>query len=285
MREPARGGSGRSPHRSGRPGSPPPASGRQWLTGINAVREALRARRRPLFELWLREGPLKGPLQEMADLASSAGLSVRSVGREDLLSLAEGEGNTQGVALEAGPLPEHTLAELIGTPAILIGDGASAPARRFVVLDGVEDPQNVGAIARVAESAGVSGLILGQRRAPPLTPAVARASAGAIEWLPVARVANLARALAELKQAGFWVLAAAPGGESDLYAMEDRYLTGPLAVVLGAEGAGVRESMLSHADFRVEIPMRGRVDSLNVSTAGAVLLFELLRRAERTPPS
>jgi 23S rRNA (guanosine2251-2'-O)-methyltransferase len=158
------------------------------------------------------------------------------------------------------------------------------PGRRILALDGVEDPQNLGAVARVAESAGVLGMILTQRRAPALTPSVARASAGAIEWLPVARVSNLGRALAVLQSRDYWVLAAAPDAEGSLYEMKDRILTGNLVVVLGAEGKGLRPSILSQADHRVGIPMRGRVDSLNVSTAGAVLLYDLLRRSESAVP-
>jgi 23S rRNA (guanosine2251-2'-O)-methyltransferase len=149
-----------------------------------------------------------------------------------------------------------------------------------VALDGVEDPQNVGAVARVAESAGALGLILTERRAPELTPAVSRASAGAIEWLPVARVANLGRALETLQSDDYWVVAAAPGSEGGLFSVEDRILTGNLVVVLGAEGRGIRPSILDLADHRVEIPMRGEIASLNVSTAGAIILYDLLRRSE-----
>jgi 23S rRNA (guanosine2251-2'-O)-methyltransferase len=228
----------------------------QWLTGLHAVREALRARRRRLDRLLLRAGRSRPEFEELD----------RRI---------ESEENHQGVALKAGPLPELSLAELIDVAANKTKGG-----RRLLALDGVEDPQNVGAVARVAESAGVSGMILTDRRAPALTASVARASAGAIEWLPVARVANLGRALSELQSKDYWVLAAALGAEGTLYEMEDRILTGNLVVVLGAEGRGVRPSTLDQADHRVEIPMIGHVQSLNVSTAGAVLLYDLLRRAQ-----
>lgn len=249
-----------------------------WLTGLHAVREALRARRRPLHQLWIRDGKPRAELTELVELAGMANVPVKEVSGEDLLAVAEADSNPQGVALEAGALPEFSIASLLDWPAI------SGPGRRYVALDGVEDPQNVGAIARVAESAGASGLILTQRRAPALTPSVARASAGAIDWLPVGRVPNLSRALVELQKSGFWVLAAATDSEKTLFEMEDRFLTGDLVVVLGAEGKGVRQSILDQSDYRVEIPMRGRIESLNVSTAGAVLLFELLRRAEGGQP-
>lgn len=247
-----------------------------WLTGFHPVREALRAKRRRLECLWLRRGLQRSDLEELMELARAAGVSVESVDGAALDECGAGEANTQGVALRAGPLPELSLAQLLEHTR----KSPSPTGRRLVALDGVEDPQNVGAVARVAESAGALGLILTERRAPELTPAVSRASAGAIEWLPVARVANLGRALETLQSDDYWVVAAAPGSEGGLFSVEDRILTGNLVVVLGAEGRGIRPSILDLADHRVEIPMRGEIASLNVSTAGAIILYDLLRRSE-----
>lgn len=267
---------GSSDSRRSRSESGPDAEG--WLSGLHSVHEALRARRRRLLRLWLREGASSAELVAIAELARDIGIPIEAVDERDLERVCGEAVRSQGVALQAGPLPEDSLRALL--------EGAECPGslgatRRIVVLDGVEDPQNLGAIARVAESAGCLGLVLAERRSPPLSPAVSRASAGAIEWLPVARVGNLSRGLEELKAAGFWVLAAALGGGSrSLYSLSDRVLTGDLAVVLGAEGRGIRPGVLEQADHRVEIPMRGRVASLNVGTAGAVILYELLRRAE-----
>ncbi len=183
-----------------------------------------------------------------------------------------GEGpNPQGVVLEAGPLPEVELEDFAA---------ASEAPRRLIVLDGVEDPQNVGALARVAEGAGCLGMVLSRRRAPPLSPAVVRASAGAIEWLPVARVTNLSRAINYLKQEGFWVVGADPAATESLFRMPDRVLQGDLVVVMGAEGRGLRPEVEKLVDHPVRIEMQGQVASLNVSTAAAILLFELQRRAE-----
>jgi 23S rRNA (guanosine2251-2'-O)-methyltransferase len=151
--------------------------------------------------------------------------------------------------------------------------------RTLVALDGVEDPQNLGAIARVAEAAGAQGLILTRRRSPPLSPAVARASAGAIEWLPVARVPNLPRALNVLKSKGFWAFGSDPEATEELFDLSDRQLSGDRVVVLGAEGRGLRRGIAQVLDHRVRIPMEGQVDSLNVSSAAAVVLFEFLRRS------
>ena len=250
-----------------------------WLYGFHPVREALRARRRTLGRLWLRAGPPREDHDELADLARHAGVLIEVVERDAIDALAGSDAQTQGVALEAGPIPELTLEALVARAHEAGG------SRVLLALDGVEDPQNVGAVARVAESAGAAGLILTDRRAPELTPTVARASAGAIEWLPVARVPNLVRALGGLQREGYWVVAASAEEGQALFEMEDRLLSGPVVLVLGAEGKGIRPGVLKAADHRVWIPMLGEVASLNVSTAGAVLLYDLLRRNQRVNPA
>ena len=246
------------------------------LSGQHAVREALRAQRRSFVRLLLEDGQRSEEGIGLAELARAAGVKVESLPRTRFAELAGAESRSQGVLLEAGPLPELPLSALLrGEPG----------TRRLVALDGVEDPQNVGAVARVAESAGAGGLILTRRRAPPLSPAVSRASAGAIEHLPVARVTNLPRALEELKAGGFWILGAEPEAEADLFGASDRLLSGDLVVVLGAEGRGLRRGVRAVLDHELRIPMAGRVGSLNVSAAAAVLLFELLRRSRLAPPA
>lgn len=251
-----------------------------WLAGLHPVREALRARRRRLLRLRIRSDRPRREQAELLDLAARAGIPAEALEPRAFEEIPGLEGHDQGVALLAGPLPELSLEELIE------GAGAARPVghaedrpRWIVALDGVEDPQNVGALVRVAESAGVAGLLLTDRRAPRLTPAVSRASAGAIEWLPVARVPNLARALQALQRAHYWVVACAPEADQTLFDLDDRHLEGSLVVVLGGEGRGVRRSILERADHRVAIPMRGRVDSLNVSTAGAIVLYDWVRRS------
>jgi 23S rRNA (guanosine2251-2'-O)-methyltransferase len=157
-----------------------------------------------------------------------------------------------------------------------------------VALDGVEDPQNLGAVIRVAEAAGALGLILTSRRAPPLGAAVSRASAGAVEHLPVSRVGNLRRALEQLKEGGFWAIGADPDAAEDLFLTPDRIWQGDLVLVFGSEGRGLRRTVVEALDHRVRIPMAGRVGSLNVAAAAAVVLFHArLRssqgRGENTP--
>jgi 23S rRNA (guanosine2251-2'-O)-methyltransferase len=215
-------------------------------------------------------GSRRPELAELIAAADAAGVPVREVPPEDLGPDAASDRSGQGVELEAGPLPEVALEEL--------SQPAPSP-RTLVALDGVEDPQNVGAIARVAEAAGARGLILTRRRSPPLSAAVARASAGAIEWLPVARVPNLPRALNQLKSNGFWVFGSDPDAPDGLFDLPDRLVSGDRVVVLGAEGRGLRRGIEQVLDHRVRIPMAGRVDSLNVSAAAAVVLFEFLRRS------
>lgn len=231
--------------------------------------EALRAGRREIRRLRVRRAPRPPELAALVERARSAGIPVQEVEDADLLQLLGTSGNAQGVVLEAEPLPEGGLADLCRE---------KRGGTTLVALDGVNDPQNLGAIARVAEGAGVSGLILTRRNAPPLSPAVARASAGAIEWLPVARVPNLPRALNELKSRGFWVFGCEAGGASSLFELPERITSGDRVVVLGAEGRGLRPGVARVLDHRVSIPMAGRIGSLNVSAAAAVVLFELARR-------
>jgi 23S rRNA (guanosine2251-2'-O)-methyltransferase len=240
------------------------------LYGIHPVWEALRARRRRLLALRLRPGPARAELVPLLEAARAAGVRIEEVGAGDFASgLGEGV-NHQGVVLVAGPLP---LVDLDGLCA------AGLSPRTLVALDQVEDPQNLGAIARVADAAGASGLLLTDRHSPPLSPAVARASAGAIEWLATARVPNLVRALNQLKSRGFWIFGADTDGPDSLFDLPERVLRGERVVLLGAEGRGLRPGVLGAVDHRVRIPLAGRVASLNVASAAAVVLFELVRRS------
>ncbi len=233
------------------------------------MREALRAGRRELRRLQIEKGSRRPDAEEILAAARNAVVPVEEVSVEQLAAGLEPGSALQGVVLEAGPLPELTLEALAARGA--------AP-RTLVALDGVEDPQNVGALARVAEACGVGGLLLTRRRAAPLGPAVSRASAGAIEWLPVARVPNLCRALDELKKTGFWIFGADPEAAEDVFGLADRIVAGDRVLVLGAEGRGLRRGVREALDHRIRIPMEGRVASLNVASAAAVLLFELRRR-------
>ena len=232
----------------------------------------------------MQGGSERGELESLVAAAVALGVPVSTVDARDLRALVRetDEASLQGAVLEVGPLPIHRRVEdLLAAGAER--PGAVPPGRRVVALDGVEDPRNLGAIARVAEAAGATGLVVTDRRSPPLGPVAARASAGALEWLPVLSVPNLARALEALKEAGLWVVAADAGAGESLFGMPDRLLRGDLVILLGAEGRGLRPSIRGQADHLVRIPMFGRVESLNVSTAAAVLLFDLVRRAVGEP--
>ncbi len=250
-------------------------SASELIFGLHPVLEALRAGRRRLVRLWIQEDLKRAELDELSELALAAGIEVERLPRPQLEAALPSGAKNQGLVLEAGPLPELSLEELRSLP---LPPGAS---RRLVALDGVEDPQNLGAIIRVAEAAGALGLVLTARRAPPLGAAVARASAGAVEHLPISRVANLRRALEQLKKGGFWVIGADTSGGDDLFQSSDRIWQGDLVVVFGAEGRGLRRGVVDSLDHRVRIPMAGRVGSLNVASAAAVVLFEVLRRNSR----
>lgn len=246
----------------------------ELLTRFHPVHEALRARRRALHLLRVRE-PAPREAEPLLALAKEAGVRVEFCAPADLGRGLPPGVKSQGFVLEAGEIPEFEVEALL--------EMGPAGRRCVVALDGVEDPQNLGAIARVAHAAGATALLLTDRRSAPLSPAVSRSSAGAIEHLPVARVVNLSRALERLKAVGFWVLAAEPNAPQDLFGLADRFWEGDLVLVLGAEGRGIRHGLQRQLDTPISIPMAGAVASLNVSAAAAVILYEWVRRRRSSP--
>ena len=237
--------------------------------GIHPVLEALRAHPGDVERVYVLEGSV--PPRAAAEILSRARdfrITVERVPRERLAAMVEG-GVHQGVAAR---LREFAYASL---DDVLAGAAASGRPPLVVVLDGLQDPHNLGAVIRSADALGVHGVVLPRDRSVGVTATVARASAGAVEHVPVARVTNLSRALEELKAAGLWVAAADPGGDQALW---DARLDGPLAVVIGGEGAGVRPGVLKHCDLRLRIPMAGRVASLNASVSAALVLYEVARQ-------
>jgi 23S rRNA (guanosine2251-2'-O)-methyltransferase len=232
------------------------------IFGINTVREALRAGRVRAVRV-SRRGDER--LRELLIAAEAAGVPVARVDPALLDRHARG-GVHQGVVADAEPPREWSVADLVR---------AGAPAPLLVVLDGVEDPHNVGAVVRSIDAAGAHGLIRQTRRAAPLDAAAAKASAGAVAWVPVADVVNVARALEELKALGVWTVGLA-GEAAQSYDTVD--LTLPTALVLGAEGTGLRRLVRERCDLLVQVPMAGHVSSLNVSVAAGVALFEAARQ-------
>lgn len=236
------------------------------LTGIHSVREALAARR-PVQSLVIARGRHGGRLEEIVRLARRNGVPIRFEDRPQV-DRAAGTRDHQGVVAVLSSESSVSLEEL------LAGNGSPA-ASLLVLLDGIEDPQNLGAIIRTALAAGAGGVVIPERRAAGLTDAAARASAGAAAHLRIARVTNLARAMEDIKEAGYWLVGLDERAEKR---HTDIDLTGAIAVVLGGEGKGLHQLVKDRCDFVVSIPTSGPVRSLNVSVAAGVVLFEVIRQ-------
>ena len=234
------------------------------IVGRNAVREALRAGR-DMEKLLVSRGEATGSLREILALAREKGVVVQEVDRRRLDEMAE---NHQGVAALASMYAYSTLEEILA----LAREKGEPPF--LVVLDGITDPHNLGAIVRTAECMGAHGVILPERRAVGLTTAAMKAAAGALEWIKVARVTNLTRALETLKAQNVWTYATDMDGED--YRRVN--FSGGCALVIGAEGQGVSRLVRETCDQVVSIPMKGHIDSLNASVAAGVILAEIARQ-------
>lgn len=236
------------------------------IEGRRPVLEALKAGR-PVQEILIASGAGRaGIVEEIGRLAERNDVAVRMVSNREIEQRAHTRA-PQGVIAVVPPFSYASLEDLLARPST---------TTLLVALDEVTDPQNVGAIARSAEAAGAHGLIVGRRRAAPVTPVVEKAAAGALAYLPIAQVPNLPRALEELKQRDVWVVAMHGGADRSIYDLD--IATEPLCVVVGSEGKGVSRLVLERADLAVRIPMEGNVQSLNASAAAAVALFEIARR-------
>ncbi len=235
------------------------------VCGIHPVREILRVRPSEVERLHFAPGAGRA-VGELLALARAAGVNSRPAEPDQLRRLAAGAGH-QGIVAEVA---DYTYAD----PADLFVS-REGPPPLVVFLDGIEDPHNLGAIVRSADALGARGVVIPQDRAAGVTPVAAKASAGAIERCPVARAVNLARAVEEAKEAGLWAVAAEPSGDRALW---DTDLTGPLALVVGAEGRGIRPLVRRHCDLSVRIPMAAQAGSLNASAAAAVALYEIARQ-------
>jgi len=238
------------------------------IYGINPVLEALKSERRGLNKIILAEGKERGPIYMLRQMARERGIPVQFSPREALDRLAVA-GHHQGVVAFTASSSYSTWEELMGRARAASGKAV------ILVLDSIEDPQNLGSLIRTAEACGVQGVIIPKDRAAGITPAVVKASAGAVAHLPVVRVTNLAGTLEELQKEGFWIVGADSRAEKGLYEMKFDMNVG---LVIGSEGKGIRPLLLKKCDYTVAIPMRGKVSSLNAAMAGAVILFEILRQ-------
>lgn len=237
------------------------------LVGRNAVTEALKSGR-GINKLWIASGDREGSVAEIAALAKERGIVVQYVERAKIEALAGGHRH-QGVLAYVAPVP---YAEL---EYILKAAEAKGEAPFLVLLDELEDPHNLGALLRTADATGVHGILIPKRRSVSLNATVAKTSAGAVEYVPVARIGNIAQTLKKLKEKGFWVAGADMDGEKAYYEAD---LTGPLVLVVGSEGKGMSRLTKEACDFIVRMPMVGRINSLNASVAGSILMYESMRQ-------
>ena len=247
----------------------------ELLLGRHAVLEALRAGRRHFYRLWLEgdaDATPKGSLAEIVGMAEGRKLPLRHIEGGLFDRMRRAQLNPQGVALETGPYPYTDLDELLAIKA-------GKPDVLFLLLDHLEDPRNLGTLFRSCEAFGVDGIVLPERRAAGITPAVSNAAAGAVEHLLIAQVTNLNRTIDLLKKGNVWTvgLDIAPGAMP----LDQANLSGPLALVVGNEGKGLSRLAREKCDFCVTIPMTGAVDSLNAAIAGSIVLYSAF--LARTP--
>lgn len=237
------------------------------LVGRNAVTEALKSGR-GINKLWIASGDREGSVAEIAALAKERGIVVQYVECAKIESLAGGHRH-QGVLAYVAPVPYAELDDILKAAE----EKGEAPF--LVLLDELEDPHNLGALLRTADATGVHGILIPKRRSVSLNATVAKTSAGAVEYVPVARIGNIAQTLKKLKEKGFWVAGADMDGEKAYYEAD---LTGPLVLVVGSEGRGMSRLTKDACDFIVSMPMVGRINSLNASVAGSILMYESMRQ-------
>lgn len=260
----SKGRSTKGANRGGRSGS-----GQEVIYGRQPVRELLRAGRRRVDQVEVLNTVRESPeLREILGLAEAKRLKIRTVDLERIDGLVQG-GNHQGVAVICEPFRYVSYKKLLSDT-----DQMEAPL--FLLLDHLEDPQNVGAILRTAETAGVTAVVIPEHRAAGITPAAVRASAGASEHIPVSQVGNLVRCMRMLKERGVWFAGLEGSDEAKLATETD--LTGPLGLVVGSEGKGMRRLVRENCDYLIRLPMLGKIGSLNASVAGAIALYEVLRQ-------
>jgi 23S rRNA (guanosine2251-2'-O)-methyltransferase len=267
-------GPSRGAARSGGSAGAAKGLGGRQVEGRQAVRELLIAERRKVHEIWI-SAELEGDpgVADIVEIAAARRVPLLHVARARLEREARSEA-PQGVLAHAAEIPEADFGELVGA--------RGGPAPFLVAVDGVTDPGNLGAIIRSCDGAGVTGVLLPRHRSVHVTPTVAKASAGAVEYVPMALVPGLPAALKQLSDRGIWVVGLDDGADRSLFELGSLAVE-PICVVLGAEGAGLSRLVRERCDSIVSIPMAGRVSSLNVSTAAAISLYEVSRLRQHMP--
>lgn len=241
-------------------------SSASYVIGRNAVSELLKSGR-DVDKLYVKKGERTGSITVIVSEAIKRNIPVVEVESNKLDFMSGGQ-------MHQGVIASASLKDYVSVDEILKAASDKGEKPLIIIADGVEDPQNLGALLRVAECSGAHGVIIPKRRAVGLTEAVGRASAGAVEHVPVAKVTNLAQTVDELKEKGLWIYAAEAGGQAHY----ETDMTGAAAIILGSEGFGVSRLLKDKSDFIISIPMYGMINSLNVSSAGAVILCEAARQ-------
>lgn len=238
----------------------------EYIMGRNPVLEALRSERE-INKILIAEGSQKGQMQQIIGLAKERQVLLQIVPRKKIDQMADG--NHQGVIAQVAAYAYAELDDLFARAE----ERNEAPF--FLLLDEIEDPHNLGSIMRTADAAGVHGIIIPKRRAVGLTATVAKLSTGAIEYIPVARVTNMARAIEDIKERGVWIVGTDAKGSDDYRSMDGGM---PIGLVIGSEGKGMGRLIKDKCDFLIRLPMAGKVTSLNASVAAGLLMYEVYRK-------
>lgn len=237
---------------------------KEYIYRRNAVREVLRSKRRQVKKLWIQQALPRKEAAPFLQLARQNNIPVQEVPKQKLGNLAQ-DGGHQGVVVEVAAFAYAEVEDMLA----LAKQRNEMPF--LLVLDLVQGPQNVGMLVRSAEAAGVHGIIMQERRAPDITPAMVIASAGATEHLLISKVTNINRTLSELKSEDVWIVGTAMEDDAQLLGMVD--LNRPIALVIGHEGSGIRRQVRKNCDILLKLPMRGQVESLNAAVSGSILVY------------
>lgn len=240
----------------------------EMIVGRNSVMEAIKSGR--VNKILLAKGDRQGSIREVIGVAKEKGILIQDVDIKKINDLAKGLRH-QGVLAYVAPVAYVELEDILAK-----AEAAGQPPF-IVLLDELEDPHNLGAILRTADAAGVHGVLIPKRRSCPLSATVAKTSAGAVEYVPVAKIGNVAQTIKELQKLGMWVVGADMDGDKDYYEAD---LTGPLVLVIGSEGKGIGRLTKEVCDFLVRIPMQGKINSLNASVAGSILMYESMKQRQ-----
>lgn len=240
---------------------------KQLIMGKNPIIEAINSER-PINKIYISEGINSASLKNLFSLLKEKKIVIQYVPRKKLDQMADGA-NHQGVIAEVAPYDYHELYDLVAKTK------ATKPLPFFVMLDGIEDPHNLGSILRTADVTGVDGVIIPKRRSVGLTSTVAKTSAGAIEYIPVSRVVNLAQTVDYLKAEGFWIVGTDASANQSYFELDYKI---PICLVIGSEGKGISRLIKDKCDFFVKMPMAGHVNSLNASVAAGIIMYEVYKQ-------